>query len=255
VRALLLNRSLGGDGVSAPERSPGIARLLFEIPSTEFAAFSQTADAADMRVQIHGVLADGSEIHPIVTIQQVDHPDVPQSFTKLVLFRGPNRFGDRDLANCTGLKITTAHPEKNPPFPCGGDSWSVPTVASFAAGVQGVTWNDFSNMNGGFYPPHVSHRSGVDIDGDYPGYRNRDGAAALKMLDYLQQYGRKIDLVFVAYSITQCDPTKNPAAQGFWCAIKDVVLPDGRTARSVIQPESDHVRHFHWRLNPEYLQQ
>lgn len=140
------------------------------------------------------------------------------------------------------------------PFPCGGDSWALPSVVTFAGGVQGVTWNDFSNMHGGFYPPHGSHRGGVDIDGDYPGYRHRDGAAAVKMLDYLREYGRKIERVFVKYNVTTCDPLKDPTSQGFWCAIKNVVLPDGRTARSVIRPDARHVNHFHWRLNPEHLQ-
>jgi hypothetical protein len=74
------------------------------------------------------------------------------------------------------------------------------------------------------------------------------------MLDYLSQHGRKIERVFVTYNMTTCDPAKAPTAQGFWCAIKDVVLPDGRLARTVIRPEQGHVTHFHWRLDPAYLQ-
>jgi hypothetical protein len=114
----------------------------------------------------------------------------------------------------SGWAPSLARPEKNPPFPCGGDSWALPSVAAFAAGVRRDV-NDFSNMNGGFFPPHGPHRKGLDIDGDYSGYCNRDGAAAVRMLEYLRQYGRKIDKVFVAYDVTPCDPAKDATALGF----------------------------------------
>jgi hypothetical protein len=112
-------------------------------------------------------------------------------------------------------------------------------------------------MNGGFYPPHGSHQKGVDIDGEYDGYGARDGAAAVKMLDYLRLYGRKIDAVWVAYQKTTCNPAVDATKQGFWCAIKDVVLPlpDGRPAWTVIKPDAGHKLHFHWRLNPALLRE
>ena len=112
--------------------------------------------------------------------------------------------------------------------------------------TSGVSWNDFSNMNGGAFPKHSNHRNGIDIDGTYAGYSNRDGVSAIKMLEFLNQHGKKIDEVFVAYT----EAINNP----FWNAIKNVTLQDGRAAIAVIRPDPGHATHFHWRLNPDLLQ-
>ena len=55
-----------------------------------------------MRVQLHGTLTDGSEIHPIVTVGQVNNPDVAQDFIKLVLYTAPNRTGLGTLQTAQG---------------------------------------------------------------------------------------------------------------------------------------------------------
>jgi hypothetical protein len=191
-----------------------------------------------LKLQVHAKLANGIEALPYKTETE---------FAKLVLYEGSNRYPphDRDAGNCTGLQVMVLDKNKAP-FPCGGDSWALPSVVKFAAQVQGVTWGDFSNMNGGFFPPHGNHREGSDIDGYFEGYEKRDGAVAQKLLDYLNQYGKKIDAVYVKFDRVASSP--------FWNAIKEAVLDDGRPAASVIQPDNGHATHFHWKLVPFLLQ-
>jgi hypothetical protein len=105
-------------------------------------------------------------------------------------------------------------------------------------------------MNGGTFPPHTSHQTGVDIDGFFDGYDARDKKAAEKMLALLNLYGKKIARVFVTFNNKDVPDNKDP----FWVAIKDVTLLDGRRARDVITREPDHTGHFHWRLDPSELQ-
>jgi hypothetical protein len=40
----------------------------------------------------------------------------------------------------------------------------------------GLNYNDFSNMHGGAFPPHGSHRTGNDVDLRFPGYQARNAA-------------------------------------------------------------------------------
>jgi hypothetical protein len=52
-------------------------------------------------------------------------------------------------------------------------------------------------MNGGFFPPHAGHAQGLDIDGSYPGYEQRDAAAADAMVALLQIYSQRVQEVWV----------------------------------------------------------
>jgi murein endopeptidase len=104
----------------------------------------------------------------------------------------------------------------------------------------GLTWGDFSNMNGGPFPPHASHRLGLDADGWFPGYNARDAATAATIIGHLNSAaGSDITAVFVTFEQISTDP--------FWQAIRTVVLSDGRRARDVILPVGGHTTHFHWR--------
>lgn len=141
------------------------------------------------------------------------------SVEKLIRYAGANRYGQRDTA-------------------MGGDDWVKPSVESVVAGLAGVTWGDFSNMNGGPFSPHASHRSGNSIDGWFSGYNARNAATAATLIGLLNSSnGWQIGTVFVAYTKTAADP--------FWAAIQNVTLADGRAAADVIRPEPNHTTHFH----------
>jgi hypothetical protein len=147
-----------------------------------------------------------------------------QSMQILGRYTGNNRYGDRDEAR-------------------GGDDWARPSVLALLAQPVGISYGDMSNMNGGQFPPHQSHRDGLDVDGWYAGYNARDAAAAQMMIAHLNApYGSAINRVFVTF-------TASPA-NAFFNAIQGVVLNDGRTATNVIRPVAGHTTHFHWRFGP-----
>jgi len=123
----------------------------------------------------------------------------------------------------------------------GGDDWAKPSVASFIEQYTGLTWGDFSNMNGGPFPPHASHRNGNDADGWFSGYNALDAATAATIVGHLNQSaGSRITAVFVSYQAQ--------AGDAFYDAIQGVILNDGRAATDVIRPVGGHSTHFHWRV-------
>ena len=95
--------------------------------------------------------------------------------TKLIRFTGTARYGGRDEA-------------------VGGDDWAKPQVASFVNGA-GLTWGDFSNMNGGPFAPHHLHQTGNSADGWFSGYNARNAATAATIIDHLNTYGERITTV------------------------------------------------------------
>ena len=124
-----------------------------------------------------------------------------------------------------------------PPFPCYGDDWAKPSVCAatrhFSA-TYGTRWNDFSNMNGGKFPPHDSHRRGADVDGIFavdaaydPIGKPTATADALIALLNDPSYGARVGCIFVTYNNTPGDP--------FVERIKNTTLADGRKASSVIR--------------------
>jgi hypothetical protein len=143
---------------------------------------------------------------------------------KLVRFRGENRYEDRDDAR-------------------GGDDWIVPSALALLEHFgDAIVIGDISDMNAGPFPPHETHQSGVDIDGWFFGYNERDAATAATLIGHLNDpvTGSRIVLVYVTYEQADTDP--------FWLAIRDVTLADGRAARDVILPYPGHDTHFHWRV-------
>ncbi|MEZ4570252.1 MAG: hypothetical protein R2849_07975 [Thermomicrobiales bacterium] len=190
------------------------SQLLFEIPSTAFADFDRTSDGyVDLQVSV--TTTDGR--------RAVSGGSGQTRVQKLVRYTADNRYfvGEEEQ---------------------GGNSWVTPSVKALTEQLADVQFGDFSNMNGGYFPPHVSHQRGVDVDAWFFGYNALDGDAARFMLDLLNQPGiiERVELVYVAYTQADGDP--------FWDAIRDVVLIDGRSAGEVFVPDAEHDAHCHVRF-------
>lgn len=189
------------------------SQLLFEIPSTAFAPFDKSENGLlQLRVKVRAT--DGRE-----AVYENDNKLYP----KLVRYTADNRYfvGEEQQ---------------------GGNGWVTPDAKALLEGLRGVQFGDISNMNGGPFPPHVSHQRGLDADIWFEGYNAIDGAAAGFMLNLLNQSGiiERVELVFVAYQQVDGDP--------FWAEIRGVTLLDGRPASTVFVPEPEHTGHFHLRL-------
>ena len=205
---------------------------LFEITSAQFSAVAQDFGAT---LSYRLVARSGTQVAQTQL----------RSIVKVVLSPVQFRYGTRDPGDCVGTV---------PPYRCGGDDW-VQSVAKADAialsGVVGFRWNDYSNMNGGTFPPHGSHTLGLDIDGRFEtdsAYRlslsSSTGAAttvarlvaAINQMNALPLTYARVQTVFVVVT-----PQIRAALQG-------VVLNDGRPAASVIVHDSSHVDHFHFRF-------
>lgn len=137
-------------------------------------------------------------------------------------FNSADRYGGRDEAE-------------------GGDDWAKPSVAGFVESWSGMLWGDFSNMNGGRFIGHASHRTGNDADGWFSGYNALDANTAATIIGHLNQANAsRITSVFVTYQAQ--------AGNAFYDAIQNVTLNDGRRATDVIRPVAHHTTHFHWRI-------
>lgn len=124
----------------------------------------------------------------------------------------------------------------------GGDDWAKPSVASYIEGLgEDYLWNDFSNMNGGPFPPHATHQTGNDVDGWFYGYNARDAAAAQRLIDEVNASQGRVTVVYVTFSR---DPTDS-----FYATIENVNLNDGRRAVDVFRPVAGHRTHFHFRVS------
>jgi hypothetical protein len=191
------------------------SRLLFALPSTSFAAIDKISNGP-LTLRVRAVSDDGRE---------ATSDYLPEGIWKLIFYRGQNRYLSGDM-----------YPER------GGNDWVQPAVNTIIASWEGVQIGDFSDLNGGPFPPHVSHQLGLDIDVWFPGYENHDAYAAEMLLTLIDSEPvlSHLDLIFVAYSQTDGDP--------FWEAIREVTLSDGRTAAQVIHPEPGHTGHFHVRF-------
>jgi len=181
-------------------------QLLFEIPANQLAAANQSTNG-QLTLRVKARSSSGETA-------QKDFGSV----TKLTHFTGGNRYGGRDTDK-------------------GGDDWPKPGVRTFVEGTS-HTWGDFSNMNGGSFPPHQTHRTGNSADGHFSGYNARDAATAAAIIDDLNTYGTRIRTVYVTFAPNSV----------FANAIANVNLTDGRTAKSVIRNVGGHTTHFHWEV-------
>lgn len=181
-------------------------QLLFEIPASQLASANQTANGTlTLRAKAQSSSGETAE---------KDFGPV----TKLVRFTGGARYGGRDEA-------------------VGGDDWAKPGVVSFIGGA-GLTWGDFSNMNGGPFAPHQTHRTGNSADGWFAGYNARDANTAATIIGHLNTHGRRISAVYVTFA----------PGSVFANAIANVILNDGRAASNVIRNVAGHTTHFHWEV-------
>jgi len=187
------------------------ATLAFEIPGSELGTVNASTDGA-LSLKLVATADDGSTAEKDMgSVQLLDQ------------WKGTDRYGGRDEA-------------------LGGDDWTTAVLRDVCDAVD-LKWGDFSNMNGGKFAPHSSHKDGHDVDGWYDGYNARDAAAATKMIELLNTtgVGNKVKIVYVTHT----------AAPGnaFYDTYKDVTLADGRAAKSVIRNYPDHATHFHWNVH------
>lgn len=114
--------------------------------------------------------------------------------------------------------------------------------------VSTFRWNDFSSMNGGYFPPHKSHDGGFDIDVkfDDESFERRGPAEAERIINLLNSpAGALIDEIY----FTLMDAFRNYIANK---NVLDPTSPTGtRTATSLFKFEADHADHFHIRLRPQ----
>ncbi|WP_447007158.1 carboxypeptidase-like regulatory domain-containing protein [Saccharothrix isguenensis] len=183
-------------------------RLLFEIPAALLNAVNQSTNG-QLTLRVRATSSSG----------ETAEKDAGTA-TKLVRFTGANRYGERDAT-------------------VGGDDWALPTVRTFIDGA-GQRWGDFSNMNGGPFAPHSSHRAGTSADGWFSGYNDRNAATAATIINQLNTHGTRIRTVYVTFA----------AGSAFAQAIAGVTLNDGRAATAVIRNHGGHTTHFHWEVNP-----
>jgi len=232
-----------------PDEEVSIVRptLLFELPAAEAAQLDSDTNG-NIQLRAEAETAAGLE----------DAYDWG-SVEKLVRYKGANRYP----------------PGANPAVRdgwAGGDDWVLPRVGTAADAldnaIAGTVWGDFSNMNGGHFPPHRTHREGIDVDGDYNGYDARDAAVAQDLIDMLRYpvHGTSIQTIYVTYNRRPTDPTqlcerrgRQPARHdadhsAFFRAIRGVEVPAAgggmRLANAVIEPVEQHCRHFHIRFFP-----
>jgi hypothetical protein len=206
----LLNKNFGADRQIEISRS----QRFFDLPSDQAALVDGSRDGT-LLLRVRASSARGQEATRDFGNVRI-----------LVRYTNNNRYGPRDDA-------------------VGGDDWIRPSVKPVLEHFPDISWGDMSNMNGGnFFPPHHSHRDGVDVDGWFQGYNNRNAATAQRLIGYLNDrtYGSRIQQVGVTYQRVN--------GNLFWEAIRNVNLNDGRHARDVIRPWDGHDTHFHWRIGP-----
>lgn len=184
-------------------------------------------------------------------------------FRKLSIYPSAitGRYGtSRDLGNCAGLTVTQrteqTYRRHSPPFPYGGDSWALPTTIMWAEASRGVafdgatigiTWNDFSNMNAGFFAGQSGHRDGRTIDGLFATYADLGRREAKILLAWLNMHSDRIERVYVGFSTNStCTATVpiDAATNAFYQEIAGKRLTDDRLATSVILNRREHCDHF-----------
>lgn len=210
LQGTLLNQPFGDDGRIEINTS----QLLFNLPNGQAANINVNQNGT-VNLRVRATSANGGEvIRDFGPVQLLGR------------YIGTNRYGQRDNN-------------------VGGDDWARPSVIEVINhfGNQ-ITLGDFSNMNGGTFPPHGTHNDGTSVDGWFNGYNARDAATAQTMINLLNDptYGSRIQTVGVTFQQVNTN--------SFWNAIKNVTLNDGRRARDVIRPWAGHTTHFHWVITP-----
>lgn len=240
----VLGMPFGTAGVSVS--SP---RLLFEIPSSQLQSIDQHTNGL-LILRVRATTAAG-----------LSHTrELGRRVTKLVRYSGTNRYGGRDDTSCI---VPAGSPWQN--FECGGDSWAVPSIRLDTASLPGVVVNDFSNMNGGFFPIHTAHRQGRDVDVKWAGGANGDfavnGATATRLIDLFNTpAGGQMEYVYVTFPASTAPGSfwqtirnatvggvrliPEDVAQQYETGVLDRIRHEGR-----VRWARDHLDHFHirWR--------
>lgn len=196
-----------------------------------------------------------------VIIQEIEVPGRPGSLLPILVRYGrENRYPDINLNRDELL---------------GGDDWAKRRVAiaiaglaeaSLRVGTTGFRVNDFSNMNGGFFYPHQSHRHGLSVDCKVVGFPNREQAkkgarpgriAAQNLLALLRAARfediEKIGKIYVSYR--KADPATNFPGDEFYRTINGQIV-HGRQATSLLVADvtGGHIDHFHIEFKPNLLE-
>jgi hypothetical protein len=184
---------------------------LFRLPNAQAAGIN-VASNGTVRLRVRASTSSGEE-------KSRDHPT---PLDLLGRFSGSNRYGSTRDENQ------------------GGDDWVLPTVRDLIGQLgSGVLVNDFSNMNGGRFVPHDSHRRGIDVDATVGSFSNKDAAAAQALIDILNgTVGSSIQLIGTTF----------PPVGEFAAVLNQTILDDGRNASDVVRQWADHNTHFHIRF-------
>jgi hypothetical protein len=59
----------------------------------------------------------------------------------------------------------------------------------FSSAYSSLLWGDISNINGGHFPPHLSHGDGRDFDGVFSGY---DDPTQTQTIIYTDKCGQQL---------------------------------------------------------------
>lgn len=118
ARGALLGQQFGADG----EISVTASTLLFELSAAQAAVFDQNTDRNDLVARVVSLTTSG-----IRRERRLD-----RFVNKLVQYTDPNRTAGtgRDLGDCV-LSVSAAKRQNRPVYPCGGDSWVLPSVRGF----------------------------------------------------------------------------------------------------------------------------
>ncbi len=201
--AKLYNKSFGKSG-KIEIKNP---MLLFKVFPGELGKLAPTEDKTYSLV-IQATSKNGASAHKSMS-----------AMSALILYTGLSRYDGRDADQ-------------------GGDDWLLPSVKKKVDELGSLSWGDFSNMNGGVFPPHQLHRDGRSADGWIEGYNSRDANTADALIALLNGgLANKIRFMYVAY--------RRSEGNAFYNAIRGRTLTNGRKVENVILPDAQHTTHFH----------
>jgi hypothetical protein len=226
----LLGVPFGTDGVSVVA-----SQKLFEFQSATLGQLIEESTNDYLTVHVHATTAAG------LSITQ----RTPVRLDKLIQYTGHNRYPEEpdELIDCVVPQPKPQTPDAfRPPAPCGGDQWLRPSVLALVGMVPPtlVLWGDFSNMNGGLFPPHRTHDKGTHVDGWFEGYNERDEAAGRRLAEVLSHL--PADRIMRVWVTTKA---------AFWRGLDaGPRLSDGASARTKVRFLLGHASHFHIDLVP-----
>ncbi len=238
ARAQLIGVPFGRSGwihVSDPNTT------LYELLGSNTHAISLADGTVTLRLR--GTYSTG------VPVRNAQGQDVTLSVQKLVRYAGTNRFGNvrpnqpdpRDKDTC-GVGSLDSYPN----YPCGGDDWYRPyftgVLSQLNANANALAYNDFSNLNGGRFPPHKGHRrgDGVDVRFVNAALQRRDAAHLDALVALLRtDAGRHVIQVGTAFG-----PDFAEALQ----RADQLVLANGKHPSQVIKRWDSHTDHMHFDL-------